>query len=62
MQRNFLRGLLICLIPCLVAGFYVAAGFVRWDREHNTLVARQGAGVVAARDHGAGEIVDPGPT
>ncbi len=44
MQRNFLRGLLICLIPCLVAGFYVAAGFVRWDRENGRLVARQGAG------------------
>ena len=24
MQRNFLRGLLICLIPCVVAGFYAA--------------------------------------
>src|SRR4051794_22627259 len=44
MQRNYLRGLLICLVPCLVAGFYVAAGFVRWDREAGTLSAREGAG------------------
>ena len=24
MQRNFLRGLLICLVPCVVAGYYAA--------------------------------------
>src|SRR5438874_5115529 len=24
MQRKFLRGLLICLIPCVLAGFYAA--------------------------------------
>src|SRR6478672_11410439 len=29
MRRNFLVGLIVCLIPTAIAGFYVARGFVR---------------------------------
>ena len=29
MQRNFLRGLLVCLIPCLAAGYFAAFGKYR---------------------------------
>jgi SecD/SecF fusion protein len=32
MQRNFLRGLLICLIPCVLAGAIVASAAVKYAR------------------------------
>ena len=44
MQRNYLRALLVCLIPCLLAGYAVAAALIRWDSDSGGFVVREGAG------------------